>query len=269
MKRQNGFLTAGLVLTCLMAALILLGFFWTPWDPNAMAAGPKFAGPSLSHWMGTDNFGRDIFSRVLKGAGSTVSIALATLAIGAVCGCLVGALTGYFGGPADEILMRLNDALTAFPSILLALVVISILEPGKKINVILALGLVFIPSFARVTRTAFASLRDVNYIKSARLLGASGARILAVHMLPNTLPVLLPALTIGFNNAVLAEASMSFLGIGVTPPDASLGYMLSEAQGMLFAAPWYAAGTGLVIVLLVFSVGLLGEGLKRRDKGVL
>ena len=186
-----------------------------------------------------------------------------------MCGCLTGALTGYFGGPVDEILMRLNDALTAFPSILLALVVISVLEPGKKINVILALGLVFIPSFARVTRTAFASLRDVNYIKSARLMGASGARILAVHMLPNILPVLLPALTIGFNNAVLAEASMSFLGIGVTPPDASLGYMLSEAQGMLFAAPWYAGGTGLIIVWMVFGAGLLGEGLRRRDKEVL
>lgn len=269
MKRRNWFLTAGAVLTCLLGALILLGFFWTPWDPNAMAAGPKFDAPSLAHWMGTDNFGRDIFSRVLKGAGATASIALATLAIGAVCGCLTGALTGYFGGPADELLMRLNDTLTAFPSILLALVVISILEPGKKINVIIALGLVFIPSFARVTRTAFASLRDVNYIKSARLMGASPARILAVHMLPNTLPVLLPALTIGFNNAVLAEASMSFLGIGVTPPDASLGYMLSEAQGMLFAAPWYAAGTGLVIVWMVFGVGLIGEGLRRRDKGVL
>ena len=269
MKRRNGFLTAGLLLTCVLAALILLSFFWTPYDPNAMAAGPKFDSPSLAHWMGTDNFGRDIFSRVLKGAGATASIALATLAIGAVCGCLTGALTGYFGGPVDEILMRLNDALTAFPSILLALVVISVLEPGKKINVILALGLVFIPSFARVTRTAFASLRDVNYIKSARLMGASGTRILAVHMLPNILPVLLPALTIGFNNAVLAEASMSFLGIGVTPPDASLGYMLSEAQGMLFAAPWYAGGTGLIIVWMVFGAGLLGEGLRRRDKEVL
>ncbi|MEY8385888.1 ABC transporter permease [Oscillospiraceae bacterium 38-13] len=269
MKKGNGFLAAGLILTCALAALILLGFFWTPWDPNAMAAGGKFEGPSLAHWMGTDNFGRDIFSRVLKGAGTTVGIALAALAIGAVCGCLTGALTGYFGGPADEVLMRLNDALTAFPSILLALVIISILEPGKKINVIAALGLVFIPSFARVTRTAFASLRDANYIQSARLMGASSGRILAVHLLPNTLPVLLPALTIGFNNAVLAEASMSFLGIGVTPPDASLGYMLSEAQGMLFSAPWYAAGTGLVIVLLVFSVGLTGEGLRRRDGEVL
>ena len=123
----------------------------------------------------------------------------------------------------------------------------------------------FIPSCARVTRTAFAALRDVNYVKSVRLMGASSRRILLVHILPNTVQVLLPAVTIGFNNAVLAEASMSFLGIGVTPPDASLGYMLSEAQGMFVAAPWYALGTGITIVLLVFGVGLIGEGLQRRN----
>ena len=260
-RKMNGYLRAGLILTGFLAALILLGMFWTPYNPQAMSVGPKLSGPSLHHLMGTDKFGRDIFSRVLQGAGTTSVIALSTVLIGTVCGTAVGALTGYFGGLADEILMRLNDALTAFPSILLALVVISILGPGKKRNVILALGLVFIPSFARVTRTAFAGLRDANYVKSARLMGASPARILLVHIL------LLPAVTIGFNNAVLAEASMSFLYIGVTPPDASLGYMLSEAQGML-NAPWYVIGTGLMIVLLVFGVGLIGEGLQRRDKGV-
>ena len=228
-------------------------------------AGPKLQGPTWQHLMGTDKFGRDIFSRVLRGAGSTFTIAAAVVAIGAVFGTAVGALTGYFGGVVDEVLMRLNDALTAFPSILLALVIISILGPGSKCNVILALGLVFIPSFARVTRTAFAALRDVNYVKSVRLMGASNRRILLVHILPNTMSVLLPAITIGFNNAVLAEASMSFLGIGVTPPDASLGYMLSEAQGMFIAAPWYALGTGITIVLLVFGVGLIGEGLQRRN----
>ena len=268
MKRMNGYLKAGLVLTGLLAAVIVLGYFWTPYDPTAMAVGPKLDAPSLAHLMGTDNFGRDIFSRVLKGAGTTFAIAVSTVAIGAVCGTAVGAVTGYFGGAADEILMRLNDALTAFPSILLALVIISILGPGKKYNVVLALGLVFIPSFARVTRTAFAALRDVNYVKSVRLMGASRARILVVHILPNTMSVLLPALTIGFNNAVLAEASMSYLGVGVTPPDASLGYMLSEAQGMFTMAPWYALGTGLMIVLLVFGVGLIGEGLQRRGNEV-
>lgn len=267
-RRMNNYLKAGLALTLLLAALILVGFFWTPYDPTAMGVGPKLDAPSLRHLLGTDKFGRDILSRVMKGAGTTFTIAAATVAIGAVCGTAVGALTGYFGGVVDEALMRFNDAMTAFPSILLALVVISVLGPGKKYNVVLALGLVFIPSFARVTRTAFAALRDVNYVKSARLMGAGSGRILLVHILPNTMQVLLPAVTIGFNNAVLAEASMSYLGIGVTPPDASLGYMLSEAQGMFTAAPWYALGTGLVIVLLVFGVGLIGEGLQRRDREV-
>ncbi len=264
MKHLNGYLKTGLILTGFLTVFIVLGFFWTPYDPTAMES-QKFLAPSLQHLMGTDNFGRDIFSRVLKGAGTTFGIAVATVSIGAVLGTLVGALTGFFGGIVDDILMRINDALTAFPSILLALVIISILGPGNKYNVVLALGAVFIPSFARVTRTAFAGLRDVNYVKSARLMGASNSRILWVHILPNTMNVLLPAITIGFNNAVLAEASMSYLGIGVTPPDASLGYMLSEAQSMLTRAPWYALSTGLTIILLVFGVGLIGEGLQRRS----
>ncbi len=268
MRRMNGYLRAGLILTGFLTALIILGYFWTPYDPTAMAVGPKFEAPTLAHLMGTDNFGRDIFSRVLKGAGTTFAIAVSTVAIGAVCGTAIGALTGYFGGVVDDAMMRFNDALTAFPSILLALVIISILGPGSKYNVVLALGIVFIPSFARVTRTAFAALRDVNYVKSARLMGAGNGRILAVHILPNTMQVLLPAVTIGFNNAVLAEASMSYLGIGVTPPDASLGYMLSEAQSMFTLAPWYALGTGGVIILLVFGVGLIGEGLQRRGNEV-
>lgn len=268
MRRMNGYLRNGLILTGFLTALIILGYFWTPYDPTAMAVGPKFEAPALAHLMGTDNFGRDIFSRVLKGAGTTFAIAVSTVAIGAVCGTAVGALTGYFGGAVDDAMMRFNDALTAFPSILLALVIISILGPGSKYNVVLALGIVFIPSFARVTRTAFAALRDVNYVKSARLMGAGNGRILVVHILPNTMQVLLPAVTIGFNNAVLAEASMSYLGIGVTPPDASLGYMLSEAQSMFTLAPWYALGTGGVIILLVFGVGLIGEGLQRRGNEV-
>ncbi len=264
-KKRNGTLIAGLCLTCFVLFFILLGFFWTPYDPSAIMTGPKCASPNWEHWMGTDNFGRDIFSRVLKGAGSTALIAFCTVLLGASVGTLVGALTGYFGGVVDEVLMRFNDALTAFPSMLVALVIIGILGGGKY-NVILAMGILFIPSYARVTRTAFASLREVNYVKNARLMGAKPGRILLVHLLPNTLPVLLPALTIGFNNAVLSEASMSYLGIGVKPPDASLGYMLAESQGMLSMAPWYAICTGGVIVALVFGVGLIGEGLQKRGK---
>lgn len=260
---MNGWLLAGLILTGALLALIVLGFFWTPYDPAAMSGSQKLLAPSLHHLMGTDNFGRDVFSRVLKGAGTTLIIALCTVAIGGVCGTVIGALTGYFGGAADAVLMRINDAMTAFPSMLLGLVFVSLFGSGSG-NVILALGLVFIPSFARVTRTAFASVRNSNYVESARLMGAGSGRILLVHLLPNIFPVLLPALTIGFNNAVLAEASMSYLGIGSMT---SLGYLLSNAQSMLYNAPWYALGTGLAIVLLIFGVGMIGEGLQRRNGG--
>ena len=264
--RLNGYLIAGIILTTIIVLWIIIGRFYTPYNPTKMSSA-KLQAPSPSHLFGTDKFGRDIFSRVMQGSGTTLVIAVLTIVIGGGIGTIIGAVTGYFGGMLDEVLMRLNDALTAFPSILLALVIISILGPGKH-NVIIALGIVFIPSYARVTRTAFASQREVNYITSARLMGAGSLRILLVHMLPNTLHVLLPALTIGFNNAVLAEASMSFLGIGVTPPDVSMGYMLSEAQGMFKSAPWYALCVGGVIALLVFGVGLIGEGLQLRNKEV-
>ena len=263
-KKHNSYLIAGLVITGVMLLVTVVALFWTPYSPTAMKYG-RFQPPSMAHLFGTDNFGRDIFSRVLKGTGTTFAIALSTVSIGAAAGTLVGAVTGYFGGVVDEILMRLNDALTAFPSFLLALLIVSLVGPGKEYSVVIALGLVFIPSFARVMRTEFASQRGRNYVTLARLMGAGSGRILLVHLLPNTVRVLLPAFTIGFNNAVLAEASMSFLGIGVTPPDASLGYMLSEAQSMLKAGPWYAVCTGLTIVLLVFGVGLIGEGLQRRE----
>ena len=162
-EKKNHYLRAGLVLTGLMAALALLGCVWTPYPPTAMSGSEKFAAPCLRHLFGTDNFGRDIFSRVLAGAGTTFLISAATVVIGAAVGTLVGAFTGYFGGWLDEALMRINDAVTAFPSILLALVFISLLGFGKY-NVILALGVAFVPSYARVIRSEFARHREMNYV---------------------------------------------------------------------------------------------------------
>ncbi len=258
---RNACFLAGCIITGVLLALILLGAVWTPYDPTAMSGGETLLPPSFTHLFGTDNFGRDIFSRVLKGAGFTALVAGGTVAIGGIFGTLIGALTGYFGGAVDEALMRLNDTITAFPSILLALVCVAVFGSGKY-QVLLVLGIVFIPSFARVSRTAFSALRDANFVQSARLMGAGSVRILFGHMLPNTLHILLPALTIGFNNAVLAEASMSFLGLCGQPPEASLGALLSEAQGMFVTAPWYALCSGGMIVALIFGVGLIGEGLQ-------
>ncbi|MCD7792898.1 MAG: ABC transporter permease [Oscillospiraceae bacterium] len=259
-KRPNYNLILGCIIAGLTVGMIIVGIFWTPYEPTAMSGGEKLDAPSLRHLLGTDNFGRDIFSRVLEGARSTMLIAAAVVAIGASVGTVVGAFTGYFGGRVDAVLMRFNDMLAAFPSILLALVLISLLGSGKT-NVIIALGILFIPSYARIVRAEFARQAELDYVKSARLMGAGHLRIMFVHILPNAAPVLLSSIAIGFNNAVLAEASMSYLSIGVQPPDASLGRMLSDSQTYLLSAPWYAIGTGAAIVLLILGFGLISEGL--------
>ena len=261
----NYFLIIGGGISALMAALILVGYVWTPYNATEMSGSAKFLSPCLAHPLGTDNFGRDLLSRIMEGAGSTFLIALCVVLIGGVAGTIIGCLTGYFGGAADAVLMRVCDAITAFPSILLALVLIAVVGMGKQ-QIILILGILFIPSFARVVRGEVAKQRTQNYVASARLMGASHLRILFLHILPNTVPVLLPLLTIGFNNAVLAEASMSYLGVGVLPPDASLGRMLSESQTYLSKAPWYALFTGLAIVLMILGPSLLTEGLQQRRR---
>lgn len=263
--KRDPLLIVGGLLSAGMVALIVLGYFWTPYDPEAMSTGPKFTAPCLAHLLGTDNFGRDIFSRVLDGAGTSLLIAVCVVAIGCGLGILIGSLCGYYGGVADAILTRVCDSITAFPSFLLALVVVSVIGGGTY-NIILALGVLFVPSFARIVRGEFARCRDLNYIKSARLMGVRDGRIMLRHILPNTLPVLLPAITIGFNNAVLSEASMSFLGIGIRPPQASLGSMLSASQTYFQSAPWYALGSGGAIVLLILGFSLLSEGLQRRAR---
>ncbi len=271
MKKTNGgkwnkYLVAGLFMTGLAVLLGIVGFFWTPYSTTAMSASEKFVGPSLCHLFGTDNFGRDIFSRVMQGLSTTIVIGSLVVLFSASIGILLGALTGYFGGILDEIVMRITDAVNGFPSILLALVLISILGNGKQ-NVILALGIVFVPSYVRIVRSEFIRLRDADYIKRARLMGVSRMRILFVHILPNIFSVFWVSVMIGFNNAILAESGMSYLGIGVQPPDASLGKMLSDAQGYLQTAPWYALAPGLTIVWVVLGFSLFSEGIRRSQYG--
>lgn len=248
----------GMILISIALLLCVVGLFYTPYDPNAMSAALKNKAPSLQHWFGTDYMGRDILSRVMDGAGTTFLVGVATVLIGATFGSLIGAVTGYFGGIADEIMMRVNDSIAAFPSILLALVFVSVIGTGKY-NIILALGILFIPSFARVMRSEFKRQGQMDYVKNARLMGASDVRIMFVHILPNTRAILFSSVTIGFNNAILAEAGMSYLSLGVQPPDASLGRMLSEAQGYLLNAPWFAIFPGLMIVITVLGFSLVNE----------
>ena len=264
-KARNSFFYIGGGISLVMTLLILMGYIWTPYSPTQMDASAQMQAPSLQHLLGTDNFGRDIFSRVLQGAGTSFLIAVSVVAIGCLAGILVGSLCGYYDGTADVILTRVCDSITAFPSILLALVIVSVVGSGTY-NIIVALGILFIPSFARIVRGEFARCRHLNYIQSAKLMGVGDARILFSHILPNTFSVLLPAITIGFNNAILSEASMSFLGIGIQPPHASLGSMLNDSQTYLRSAPWYALSVGGTIVLLILGFSLLSEGLQQRGR---
>ncbi len=261
-KSRNNYLTVGLIMTTAAVCLAVLGVFWTPYSTTAMSAAEKFCAPSLRHLFGTDNYGRDIFSRVMKGMGTTTLIGSLVVLLSGSAGILIGALTGYCGGWIDEAVMRLTDAVNGFPSILLALVMITILGSGRQ-NLILSLGIVFAPSFIRIVRSEFIRLRDADYISRARMMGVGRGRILFVHILPNILSTFWVSVMIGFNNAILAESGMSYLGIGVKPPDASLGNMLSDAQGYLEMAPWYALAPGLAIVWIVLGISLFGEGIRR------
>lgn len=255
--RSFNFLCGGIFLG-LTVLLVIWGLFRTPYDPTAVNAMLKNAAPSLKHPFGTDQLGRDVLSRVMVGARTSFLIGAATILIGGLFGTVIGALAGYFGGTFDTILMRINDCLLAFPSILLALVLVCLFGTGEK-NVILALGILFIPSIARVVRSEIKKERPKDYVANARLLGAGRLRILFVHMLPNIRATLLVTMAVGFNNAVLAEAGLSYLGLGVQPPNASLGRMLSEGQSYLRLAPWTVVFPGLVLVLCVLGVTLISD----------
>ena len=262
-KKKPFLLRIGLIMTGISIFFIFVGIFVTPYDPEAMDASSKLARISFKHIMGCDNFGRDVFSRVLKGRATTLFIATGTIGIGITGGILIGAFAGYFGGVLDELLMRINDAALAFPSVLLALVLISLFGTGKY-QIILSMGIAFIPSFARIVRGEFIRYREMDYVQQAKLIGAGSFRIMFVHILPNTFRVLVSSILIGFNNAVLAEAGLSFLGIGVQPPDASLGRMLSEAQAYLFSRPGYALCVGGTLIFIILGFSFSGEGIGRK-----
>ena len=263
----NTYLVIGASMAAVIIILSVLSIFWTPYSPTAMSAALRFKAPTFAHIFGTDNFGRDIFSRVMKAIGTSFLISVFVVALSGTAGILIGSVTGYFGGIIDTVVMRVVDAINGFPSILLALVVISLLGKGRA-NVVLALAIAFTPSFVRIVRGEFIRLRDADYIIRARLMGAKKSRILFLHILPNIFSTFWVSVTIGFNNAILAESGLSYLGIGVQAPDATLGSMLSDAQGYLGTAPWYALAPGLTIVWMVLSAAMLSEGISRRKKSV-
>ncbi len=259
--KKNINLILGLILAGIAIIPALVGIFWTPYSTEAMDVSLKLSAPGMSHLLGCDNYGRDILSRLMAGSKITLIIGIGTVFFGCSIGTMVGALTGYYGGLVDNVLMRVNDVLFSFPSILLAMVFVSLTGAGN-LQLVIALGIAFIPSYARVVRAEFIRNKNMDYVMAARLAGASNLRIIFVHILPNTIKVLVSSILIGFNNAVLAEAGLSFLGIGVKPPEASLGSMLSDAQTYLFSRPSMVVYPGVALILMILGIALISKEIK-------
>jgi peptide/nickel transport system permease protein len=257
---------AGVALIAIVSALALVSIFFTPYDYNAMNAAQRFNAPSLAHLMGTDSFGRDVFSRVIIGGRYTLLVSFLTVLGSASIGATLGLLAGYTGKILDEIIMRLMDALSSFPGILLALVMTSLLRRADDSTaaLIIALLIMFIPSYARIMRTGALQYRGADFVKVSSIMGASRLHIIFIHILPNLAPSLLAATVLGLSNAILAEATMSYLGLGIQPPLPSWGRMLSESQAFLFNAPWCALSPGFMIMLTVIGFHYIGEGIRQR-----
>ena len=262
-KNRRTSLIVGIVLILITLVPAVIGIFHTPFDPDAVDRLTRLKGMSGTHWFGTDHLGRDVLSRVMTGIRTTFLVAFGIVAIGAFFGVIIGAITGYFGGVVDEVIMRLNDALASFPSVLLAMLSVAVFGTSTK-NVVLVLGILFIPSFARITRSEFLREKEKDYVKNIRLHGASNFRIMFRHILPNTRESLLASLSIGINNAILAESSMSYLGLGVQPPTASLGRMMSEGQTYIKTAPWIVLWPGLAIIVTVMGFSIISDAFGNR-----
>jgi peptide/nickel transport system permease protein len=248
-----------ITLTILLTALLSLGY--TPYDPNRMNLSERFQPPNRVHWLGTDQYGRDILSRVIKGSTNSILVGLVAVSIGMSFGILLGSLAAFYRRWVDEAVMRLSDVLYGFPAVLSAILITSILGPGIM-NSMMAIGIFNIPIFARLTRATSLSIWERDYVTSAKAIGRSDVGIVWRYILPNILSSLVVQGTVQFAIAILAEAGLSYLGLGTQPPHASWGRMLNEAQTFMGTSSWLAIFPGCAIALAVLGFNLLGDGLR-------
>ena len=251
----------GAVLSLLVIFAAALSLIWTPSSPYEMDLAHKLQGPSFAHWLGTDAFGRDVASLIMVGARNSIVVGVIAVGIGLTVGTALGLLAAAKRGWVEELVMRLADFTFAFPALLLAIMLTAVFGAGI-VNSIIAIGIFYIPTFARVTRASANAVWGRDYILAARACGKGTWRITLEHVLPNILSVLIVQTTIQFALAILAEAALSYLGLGTQPPQPSWGRMLSEAQTLMFQAPLLAVWPGVAIALAVLGLNLVGDGLR-------
>jgi peptide/nickel transport system permease protein len=251
----------GLVILTSVVAMALLAPVLAPYDPLALRSAERLEAPSPSHLFGTDMFGRDVLSRVMWGARTSLLVASAAVGVACLLSLLIGLTAGFLGGLVDDVLMRAMDVFFAFPSLLLAIVLAAFLGPGVQ-NVVIAIAIVFTPPLSRVVRASVISVKGADYVEAARALGASDRRVVLRHVLLNSWNPLIIQASVYLAYAVLTEASLSFLGLGVQPPTPSWGEMLSSSRSIMQRAPWAAIFPGLMLSLTVLSINFLADGLR-------
>jgi len=251
----------GLALTVVVVLAALVAPVLAPYDPTGQNILVRLSGPTAQHWLGTDQFGRDLLSRILFGFRNSLMVAFISVVASVVIGTFLGVSAAYLGGWYDRLVMRLMDMLLAFPIILLAIGIIAMLGPSQW-NAALAIGIVYIPTFARLTRGPALVVRSSDYVQAAVALGANSLRVILQHILPNLASVILVQTTLALSTAILVESSLAFLGLGTQPPNPSLGQMLAEGRPYLTLSPWTSLFSGLAILMASLGFNLLGDSLR-------
>ncbi|MBI2885705.1 MAG: ABC transporter permease [Chloroflexi bacterium] len=259
--RRSRASVAGAVVILVFTLVAVFAAALAPYDPIQTDTSVAFGPPSVLHWFGTDNLGRDILSRIVHGARISLWIGIISVAIGAAVGTVLGLLAGYYARVVDSVIMRLTDAMLAFPGILLALIFVAALG-SNLVNLMIAVGISSVPRYARLVRGSVLSAKENVYVEAARAIGCDNPRIMFRHILPNVIAPVIVVSTLGVAAAILAAASLSFLGLGIQPPTPEWGAMLSGGRDYLRTAWWITVFPGLAITLVVLSTNMLGDGLR-------
>ena len=263
MKKPALNLVIGSTLVTIVAAMAVTAMVWTPYDPMGINLRARSQAPSSAHWLGTDEFGRDVVSRLLMGATQSLTVAIFTVLLAVTVGTMLGLISGYVRGVTDRILMVVSDAVLAFPGTLLALGLMVIMGPNT-FGIILALGIAYTPSVLRIVRGSVLSAREREYVEASRVIGNSELMTMIRHVLPNCVAPVVVLATSMFGWVVLAESGLSFLGLGVPPPAPTWGNMLSSARPYMERAPWLGLAPGLCIAITLLGINLLGDALRDR-----